>query len=73
MENESAGDMLQRLGIDGKLWVKEFSECATKLGYSKMDEDWLHGWFANAIMAGYDWNKGPLNGDHAQYLIDKNK
>jgi hypothetical protein len=68
---ESAGDMLHRLGIDGKKWAQEFRQTAIKLGYSEMDEDWLHTWFANAIMAGYDYNRGPINGDHAQFLIDK--
>jgi hypothetical protein len=51
---ESAGDLLQRLGVDGKLWAEEFSATATGLGYPEMDDGWLLGWFCNAIMAGYD-------------------
>lgn len=70
---ESAGDLLQRLGIDGAKWAKEFRETAVRLGYSDMDEGWLIGWFANAIMAGFDHCKGPLNGDHAQFVLDKEK
>jgi hypothetical protein len=46
---ETAGEMLQRLGADGKLWAEEFNRTAVSLGYSEMDEGWLTGWFANAI------------------------
>jgi hypothetical protein len=51
---ESAGDMLERLGMDGVKWAAEFRTTALRLGYSDMDEGWLVGWFCNAIMAGYD-------------------
>jgi hypothetical protein len=53
-ETETAGDMLQRLGVDGKLWAEEFHRTAIALGYPTMDDGWLLGWFCNAIMAGYD-------------------
>ena len=53
-EEESAGAFLQRLGMDGQLWAKEFRATAQRLGYGDMDEGWLIGWFCNAIMAGYD-------------------
>jgi hypothetical protein len=46
---ETAGEILQRLGADGKLWAEEFNKTAVKLGYSEMDEGWLTGWFSNAI------------------------
>ena len=67
----SAGDSLLHLGVDGKKWTKNFHECAVKLGYSNMDEDWLIGWFANAIMAWNDHGHGPINGDHAQFMLDR--
>jgi hypothetical protein len=51
---ETAPEMLQRLGMDGKLWADEFNRTAISLGYQSMDEGWLIGWFCNAIMAGYD-------------------
>ena len=51
---ESDGEVLERLGMDGVKWAAEFRKTALKLGYSDMDEDWLIGWFCNAIMAGYD-------------------
>jgi hypothetical protein len=52
--DESAGDMLSRLGMDGKLWAEEFQKTALSLGYPEMDDGWLLGWFCNAVMAGYD-------------------
>jgi hypothetical protein len=46
---EGDGEMLIRLGIDGRLWGKEFCE-----RYSVIDEEIMIAWFSNAIMAGYD-------------------
>lgn len=56
---ESSAEMLQRLGTDAQLWAKEFHEKILgeiqNLGYSPcLAPDSLIGWFANAIMAGYD-------------------
>lgn len=48
-DDETAGDMLERLGMDGKLWADEFCK---RTGFG--DRDLAHGWFCNAIMAGYD-------------------
>ena len=39
--------------FDGLVWAKEFCRIAGGKGIV-IDEDWMHGWFANAIMAGYD-------------------
>lgn len=38
-------------------------------------DDIMLGWFANAMMAMHDHlnGGGPLNGDHAQFLIDQAK
>lgn len=47
--DESAPEMLQRLGSDGAAWAAEFRKTAVRLGYSDMDEEWLISWFANAI------------------------
>lgn len=49
---ESDGFKLQLMGTDGARWAAEFNKVAVRLGYSKMDEGWLIGWFANAIEAG---------------------
>lgn len=39
---------------DAALWADQFNQMAMYLGYAKMDEGWLLGWFANAICAGRD-------------------
>ncbi len=51
MENiqENAGDMLQRLGMDGKLWAEEMHK-----RFPSIAEDDLLGWCCNMIMSGYD-------------------
>jgi hypothetical protein len=66
-------ETLEHCGMDASKWASEFRKTAIALGYSDMDEGWLIGWFANAIMNTHDivLNVGPLNGDHAQYLLDK--
>jgi hypothetical protein len=46
---ETNGQLLQRLGGDAAAWAAEFRKTAISLGYSDMDEEWLIGWFANAI------------------------
>lgn len=52
--DETDPQMLQRLGVDAREWAAEFRKTAIKLGYSDMDEGWLIGWFANAMMNQYD-------------------
>jgi len=49
MIEETPLECLLRLGTSGVLWAKEFNKTAVKLGYPEMDEEWLAGWFANAI------------------------
>lgn len=51
------------MGIDAVKWAAEFNRIAVSLGYSEMNEGWLIGWFANAIMRGYD--QGVSNGRNA--------
>lgn len=57
-KDETPGDMLARLGVDGQAWAREFVDMFT--GKSIGDDPASHGvdimtaWFANAIMAGYD-------------------
>jgi len=46
---ETSGQMLARLGIDGKLWADEFCNLT---GFK--DHGWALSWFCNAIMAGHD-------------------
>ena len=35
---------------DASVWASEFNKAAQRLGYSPMDEGWLIGWFANAML-----------------------
>lgn len=49
MEQETAGQMLQSLGMDGKLWAEEMHK-----RFPAIAEDDLLGWCCNMIMAGYD-------------------
>ncbi len=54
---------------DAQAWAKFF--CKTHPGV--LDEGIMIGWFANAMMAMHDYLGGrPINGDHAQWLIDNN-
>lgn len=39
--------------FDARDWSKAFCKIAKKLGHD-LDEDWMTGWFANALMRGYD-------------------
>ena len=54
---------------DAMAWTKFFRECNPDCN---IPDDIMLGWFANAMMAMHDHllNQVPLNGDHAQYLID---
>lgn len=40
--------------FDAKVWVKEWMETITKYPNVPFDEGAMLGWFANAIMSGYD-------------------
>lgn len=51
-EEETSADFLERIGTDGYKWAIEFNKMAQALGYSKMDQVWLMGWFEHAIEAG---------------------
>ena len=57
--NASEPDLLAHLGVDAGKWAQAFCQIATKLGYKgpeglPIDEAWMTGWFANAIMAMHD-------------------
>ena len=40
--------------FDAQTWARSFNETLVALGHPPHDEEWLIGWFANAIMCGYD-------------------
>ena len=52
--SETPGQMLQRVGIDGRKWAIEFVETFANHPNIANDEATMTGWFANAIMAGWD-------------------
>ncbi len=61
---ETAGQMLQRLGMDGMLWSIEMHK-----RFPQIAQDDLLGWCCNMIMAGYD----EANRRAAQRLVDGEK
>lgn len=50
--------LLDYCGDSGMRWAEAFCHTAKKLGYSDMDEDWVFGWFANAIEHSTDVRNG---------------
>ena len=68
-------DMSIHQNPDAQAWAEFFIATQKQTGFV-IDEDLMIGWFANAMMAMHDHlvNKGqPINGDHAQHLIDLNR
>lgn len=61
MKKENCGEFLERLGMNGNLWAKEFIEKNKERDLAS-DEGAMNGWFANAIMAGYDKGRKPAEG-----------
>lgn len=66
-------DMSIHQNPDARAWARFFMETRAKNPDLVIDEELMAGWFANAMMAMHDHLKGggPLNGDHAQYLLDQ--
>ena len=44
-------------GIDARVWTEEFNQMLVKKGIQPIDPGLMIGWFANAIMAGFDKGK----------------
>jgi hypothetical protein len=43
---------------DAKVWAEEFCRVfGERIPALRGKQDWVHGWFANAIMVGYDAGK----------------
>jgi hypothetical protein len=59
---------------DAMAWTNFFLETTKDMDPSALrDPGYMVGWFANAMMAMHDhliYGKAPLNGDHAQAMID---
>lgn len=60
-------------GADAVCWARAFNAALAAIGERPHDEEFLIGWFANAIMHSHDVmsGAGPINGDHAQWLLDR--
>lgn len=52
-EQETAPQMLQRLGIDAELWAQELVKRGIAVGDPSPGEQ-LHGWLCNIIMTAFD-------------------
>ena len=54
---------------DAKLWADEFMKVKARLGEQKFDHAMMLGWFANAIMQGYDEGRRRAKAD-AQATVE---
>jgi hypothetical protein len=65
-----AGELYHALGGDGHKWAEAFLQYNP---HCDVAQDAAVAWFCNAVMAGHDAALGnpPLNGDHAQWLMDR--
>jgi hypothetical protein len=48
----STTDLYQTM--DAQVWATEFCSMFEDIYGHKIDDEWMHGWFANSIMCGYD-------------------
>jgi len=69
-------DMSIHTNPNAREWSKLFMKIVQdqELSLDDIDEEFMMGWFANAMMAMHDhlMTKGaPINGDHADYLLNK--
>lgn len=55
---ESPHPLIHLIGnIDAKVWAEEFNTSLANQGIQPLDPGFLIGWFANALMAGYDHHR----------------
>ena len=45
-------------GDDGHKWAEQFCATAKRLGLGDLDQEWVFGWFANAIETAHDKRTG---------------
>jgi hypothetical protein len=53
--NLTSAELLAAIGTDASKWADAFLEISKKVPTVPSDRLTMVGWFANAIMAGYDW------------------
>lgn len=71
-DQPKAYDLSIHVNPDAQAWVRFFREHNPQCNVS---DELMLSWFANAMMAMHDYlnRSGPINGDHAQYLIDSER
>lgn len=57
--------------MDARIWAKEWLKCIKKYPSIPTDEGCMIGWFANAIMAGYDGASRPFKKEDNNVSIQK--
>ena len=67
IKEETSAEFLNRLGIDGQIWAKEFIKLWGKKK-KEIDESLMISWFSNAIMAGYDKGKQKMIEEFKEFL-----
>lgn len=55
---EKVDDLNRACGDNAQNWAAAFKQFASKLGHPGLDEEWLIGWFANAIETANDVRHG---------------
>jgi hypothetical protein len=54
--------------MDANVWARGFMRI-NKNRMGELTHEIMRAWFANALMTGYDYSRGPINGAHAAYLL----
>lgn len=57
--------------VDARVWVEEWLKSYGKDGSIAADEGCMLGWFANAIMAGYDTASSRCQNNHSDKLEEE--
>lgn len=74
--SEARYDLRIHRNPDAMAWAKFFTETTKDMGREAFrDEGYMVAWFANAMMAMHDHlmlGSAPINGDHAQEIINGN-
>jgi hypothetical protein len=66
-------DMNIHTNPDAQAWAKFFCKTIQENPAIELDESYMIGWFANAMMAMHDHlvlRGDPINGDHAEFMMN---
>jgi hypothetical protein len=73
MTEEKDYDMSIHTNPDARAWAQFYCKTIKENPNIVIDESYMIAWFANAMMAMHDHlvlQGNPINGDHAEYMID---